>query len=483
MRTCYILIFIAWTLTSFQLFSVFNYGVTAIDILLGIFYLLALKHLVWNGRPLRLSLTVPVACMLALVPAALLSGLTPVFEGVGFVQFIKTFLHFVFVWLFAVLAAGLDDPPRIVTRIIQVLMVWGLLVALFGIYQVIARAFDLPLAWLEITNVSIYHARDPSDDQLTDQLALQFENFFRATSIFSEPSILASFTSILLMFLGVPYFQGSKPFFTSRALNWLFLVSYVIVLLLTFSLTGFASMMIVCGLVFLLEKGRRKLKLVAGLLLIAGIVVSADGLIQPVTKVSILDLFGKRLYSVLGLSANPYAEGISGESFETRKKMIETGVAIWSDYPLAGVGIGRFSQAEAAKEAELQFSVSSFFSVLAELGSLGMLLFCGMFVSLYYLAGRWRRLRHDCSAETARLLGLLPYIMGLLTLHNLTGNSFVLPGLWIFVGIFLAVINSARAERGMPRLELRLVALPWKDRVLGGRPDSGGMLPEHGKVR
>ncbi len=465
----YSLILIAWTLVSFQFFSIGNFGVTSIDLVLGCFYLYVLKRLLWDGITLRFTLHLPMMCLLAVLPAVLLSGLTPIIEGVGFIQFSKTFLHFLFVWIFAVLVAGLDDLPEVFARAIRAFMVWGLIVALFGIYQVFARAFDLPLAWVEVTNVSIYYAREGEiQDQVTDQLALQFENFYRATSIFSEPSILAAYMSLVLMFLSVPFLQGKPMFFRSKIMNWAILLACGACIFLTFSMTGFASLAVLLLTVLLIEKGKSRLRVLYGMLAMGLVIFAVDSVIKPVTKVSVIDLFAKRIGGILGTGLTPYSEGISGESLKSRQLTLRTGIEVWQEYPINGIGVGRFSQSASARRADISFSDSTFFSALAETGIVGFLCVFGLFVSLYLLALFWMKHRHFCSIASQRFLGVMPYLLGLTTLHNLTGNSFALPGVWVFLGLMLAACNRAQGETGGRRLEFRLVREPWQTRFTRG---------------
>ena len=462
----FVLVFCVWTIGVFQWTSVGSYGVTTLDLVQGFLYIYMLKYLVWDGRSLRFAPNLLTLCLLLLLPVVLLSALQPVFAGDGYIQFLKTFSHWVFVWLFAVICAGIDDKRSLMTNAVRAYMLWGLPVALFGVYQVIARAFDLPLAWLDVTNVSVYYARGGDAEYgWSGQLALQFENFFRATSIFSEPSVLATYMTICMMYLLVPALQGRPMFFKSKVLNWSLAAAYSGALLMTFSLSGFAGVAMLVVALLLFERGKRRFRLFLAIGVFAVLLIVMDAVLQPITQVSVLELFGQRIGGIVGSSPHPYAEGISGESVDTRTLSMMTGFEIWMQYPLTGVGIGLFSTAEPARLNNVLFSDSTFFSVLGELGSFGILVFLGLMASAFVAVIYWNKRSAQFSVDTYRLLGVMPYFLLLNLVHGLVSNSFVMAALWISFGIVVFTVNAAWREAGRAQVCLRFVDVPWRDRL------------------
>lgn len=255
-------------------------------------------------------------------------------------------------------------------------------------------------------------------------------------------------------------------FLRSAALNWLTFAVYVAVLFLTFSLTGLAGVGLVCLLVFLLERGRRVFKILYGAVIIVACLSVVDILVAPITKISILELFGKRIVGIIEYGNNPYGEHTSGESFESRSEGIAIAADIWEYYPINGTGLGRFSQAPPAQRKDIWFSTSTYSSVLAELGTIGFLVMLVLFVSTTALVLYWYRQRHQFTPELRRQLGIMPYFFILMTFLNFTGNGFISTSLWQFFGLVFLVTNNARREAGQPFVEFYLVRTPLRDIVI-----------------
>lgn len=465
MTVLYVALYFSLLLSSFQLFSVSTYGFGLNDTLLCLFYLITAKRMIWDGEPLRFGPTLPLLAMFLLIPAIALSGLTPVFEGEGLTQFAKTSAHFLYAWLFAVIAAGRQEKPETVSAVMRMFIIAGGLVAAYGIYQVIARALNLPFAWVELNNVTLSLRKAVDGDAATQQLALQFQNFFRATSIFSEPSLLASFTTYFLIFLGIPYLQNNRMFVPSAAVNWLMFLLYTGALFVTFSLTGLTGVLLMCGLVFVLERGKRVGKIIYGAVVVVLCLSVIDVIVAPITKISILELFGKRIVGIIEYGSNPYGEHTNGESFVSRAQSITLSADVWEIYPINGVGLGRFSQSLPARRADVWFSISSYSSVLAEMGTIGFLVLITFMGSMMAMVLHWYRRRHEFSDELSRLLGIMPYLFGLFLFLNFTGNNFVGSSFWQWTGLVFIVINAARRESGQPFVSVYLVRTPLREIV------------------
>lgn len=462
MTALYVILFLSQMLYGFQLFSVSTYGFTVNDAVLCLFYLVIAKRLLWDGKPLSFPLSVPFFALIGLLVPVALSGFTPLWEGQGVVQFWKTTAHFLFGWFFAVIAMGLDEPPKRVAAVMRGFVIALGFIAAYGIYQVVARALDLPFAWLELNNVGLSLRKAVDSEVASQQLALKFSDFYRATSIFSEPSVLAGFTTNALVFLGIPYLQGSAMFLHSRVANWLLFIVYIGALFLTFSLTGLTGVTLVCALVFILERGKRIWKILYGLVIIVLCLSVIDIAVAPITKISILELFGKRLTGIVEHAINPYGEHTAGESFVSRSEAILIAADIWEDYPVLGTGLGRFSQAPAARKANILFSTSTYSSVLAEMGPLGFLLLVVFMASVAISTLYWYKRRDRLSPELRVVAGVIPYFYMLLVFLQFTGNAFVYSSLWQMFALSFFVINRARREQGLPFVELYLVRTPLR---------------------
>ncbi|MGA2298814.1 MAG: hypothetical protein ABSG15_14810, partial [FCB group bacterium] len=258
MNALVILIFASSLLYTFQVFSIGSYGVTTLDVLLGILILVFIKKIVWDGEKLKAGLHLGLFFYFGLFIAALLSGITPLQNGsmMMILQYFKSTIHFIFFGFFVFICAFYPFKEGLWTKVIKTFLIISIFINLFGIYQIVARAYDLPLAWLPITNIS-YVAKSDTDVSSINQLSLQFGNFFRATSIFSEPSTLAIFTSMNLIFIIVPFVQNLKPFLKSKNLNIAVFITNIAGLFLTFSLTGYIILALVIIGIIVLERTKR----------------------------------------------------------------------------------------------------------------------------------------------------------------------------------------------------------------------------------
>ncbi|MES2765125.1 MAG: hypothetical protein V4642_04610, partial [Bacteroidota bacterium] len=283
-------------LGSFQLFSISTLAITLADLSMLLFIMGWLVRIAWSGEQLYIHKSSSLFFLVGIFIAAIISGITPIIAGdpMGMTQFLKTFSHFVYLWLFTFACATLRINIKVWTNVIKVMLVFALFVNIFGIYQIVARAFDWPFAWLTMTNISV-GGRGGNISGDGSQLSLQFGNFYRATSIFSEPSSLAGFNVTILIYLLVPFALGIKQFFASRIFLYLLFIFTVIGLFLTFSLTGVFTGSVIFSSILLFGEKKRRVQVVSVLLVGALLIVVSDTLVRSYADISVLDLFTQRI--------------------------------------------------------------------------------------------------------------------------------------------------------------------------------------------
>lgn len=452
----YSAVYASWVLMPFQVFAIGTFGVTVNDLMIFVFLAWALFRMVWRGDALHFSPSAATTCLLAFPLVVLLSIFGPVVDGFGFVQFAKSGLHWLYLWLFAVVTVGFRDEPEVWMTTLRVVLGVSVVLALFGVYQLVARVYDWPLAWIEITNLSIHSSRS-SEVIEGGQLALQFENFFRATSIFSEPSVLASFSVVCLVYAGMALIQNHGYVWTK---GWAVFaaVSLFTALFLTFSLTGVVQVVAIVGLMAWLERRGVRKRIALGIVSCIAMVVVADLLVVPLTGVSLIELFVQRIEGIIGIGGiGPYSEHIAGESFTTRANSMATGFAIFAEYPLTGAGIGRFSQTSPAIVSGYLFSDAAIASVIAEQGIVGVLVFSGLIVGVFATSLHWYRRSATLSVNTKVLVGLCPYLALVLIIKQFISNDFIHAWLWLSLALIMAICNHAAAEANVNSFSWRLL--------------------------
>jgi len=462
MKAMLIILFLLYPFEAFQLFAIGGYGVKAIDFALLAFYLLFLKEFIWDGKRFEVSYSQYITLLIFFLLVILLSSLYPLFSGdrYAIIQYFKTTAHFLHIFLFAFIALIYPYKPKDWIKVINIMLVFALFINVFGIYQIFARAFDLPFAWLEINNVSLT-GRGALEVEDLQQLSLQFMDFFRATSIFSEPSFLAAFNTKMLLFQIVPFIRRKEQFVKTRWLSITIFSSNIIGTLATFSLT---ALLVIAGIVaslFLFENRKYLKHTIVAFVATAIIILIADNAIEKYTGASVVSLFAERVEGIFrgGLDQNKH---ITGESFSYRGQIIQTSIDIWLVSPIIGVGLGNF---HLHQDVDIFFAQDIFFGTLSELGVIGNVIFLSFFASIYFAIFKFR-INPDkfiIDDETNSLFSICLYIMIQMTLVNFfTTNYMIYPTLWFYIGLILFILNKIRLDNNINKRNVYFIKKPLK---------------------
>jgi len=463
------LLFIAVNFHGYQLFSVGSYGFIASNAVILLIYSLFFKKIFWEGKSLVLPNSPIFLFYVLLFVAVLLSSINPLFRGdsVLYIQYSKSFLHLVFLMLVPLVFILMPEKIKTWSNVFKVLLILSIFINIFGLYQIFARAFDLPFAWLELTNVSFANIKNVDMNEDVRQLSLKFSNFYRGTSIFSEPSALATFNLYCFCILMPSYFMESNPLFKSKLLLRLITITTALGLFITFSLTAALGVVLILGSVFLLGFGKNFLKIFKFAALIFVVFAIIDVLLYNFLDASIFGLFQQRIEGLL--FARSGAEGMAGESFRDRYANVMQCVDVWSSYPITGYGLGllRFNDID----NHFAFADTTVMSVLAELGIIGFIAFIGFFASVFYsvfkFSQKYKTIDIDDPEQNLRKYVLLASNLALIpffTVNFFSSNHFVGEGLWITGLILLGPILYLMKESG-DYYELVIVRNGFKERV------------------
>jgi O-antigen ligase len=465
MQLLIISMFVAIQFYIYQVFDIGGtYGVTSLDILTLIFYIIFLKKIIWNGEKLRIVWHYGFLCFIVLLGSIIISGITPLLSGnyEYIMQYMKSCLHIFFLCLFVFICSCYPLKTELWTNMIKVWLVMSLIINVFGIYQLAARAYDLPLAWMPITNVSMGLKGRIAVSEF-GQLSLHWGNFFRATSIFSEPSALASFNTITFIFLIIPIVQKSKSFFKSRTFKIILWITTLAGLILTFSMTGLVgALLVILGVIFF-ENLRGILPLIRIIIFSIIIFILTNLIVSSFAGISLSELFRTRIEGILS-NNSVKNRGTEGESFYYRLQNFQSTIKIWEKHPFIGTGLGlTYSD----KEENIFYSVSSVSSALAEMGTIGFLSFTFLFLSLFIISLKFiihRQKFKKLSIEDQRLMGLLFYVMIQLFISNfISGNNLSTASLWVPMGMIFSIINSTYIKMGEMFYKINIMKKPLKD--------------------
>jgi len=450
---------------TYFLFSVSTYGISMVDIISIVIVLYALYATVWKGEPIALPPFPIISWFLGMTLAVVLSSAIPILSSNGEmqVQWIKTTLHYIYVLVigFAIVASNFSVND--IYKAYRVHIFLSLLVSAFGIYQLFARAFNLPFAWITMsTNTNLARGMDFKE---WGQLSLSYGAFFRATSIFSEPSSFAGYTSQILSLLFVSLSYKFRAFIGSKILWWSIVVVNIVGLLLAFSLTGLL-LSVVLLLTYLLYHRKFSLRgiVIFGLVL-PFLLVVADNIILFYTETSVLELFVQRVGGIYSIFFGGTTQTTGGESFFGRLETMIRGFWIWVEYPITGFGLGCVYLFDRVNQ--ITYIDSTFFTVLAEMGVIGMFFFIGLYAVMFrYLFFTMRSQFQSValSPESQSLLSIIPYLFIAQVAILFTTSFFVTFWIYQTFGLIVSVIIAVYSETGIPLQKVYIMAEPLQIR-------------------
>jgi len=463
----YLLVILAVTF-NFEIYAWFNIstnGITTNDLITLAMTIILLKAAIWDGREFHFAKNPVVQIYFIFMLSTLISGFLPMLSGKGYLisQYFKTLAHFYFTSLIIIVLIFYKFNANTWDYFIKAWLLFSIFINIFGVYQIIARALDLPFAWIELTSASFYSRTNTPVDDMT-QLSLQFEGFFRATSIFSEPSSLGAFNGLSLSFLIVPRIKGFPNFIRSKALHNTILVLCIIGLMLAFSMTGVTIVILTFFTVFLTER----LNVFGNILKILPFVIIllyfADLAVEHYAGISVIEMFGKRFGSIANVLAgsSDYGTSIAGESAMERGENFEAMFNIFQSSPLIGIGLGLTYYSPLSDG--WRFSDTSFMGIMAELGLVGAVPFIALFLSIYIISFRITRSKNivdKIPMQNLRHLSLIVYILAYLIVVNfISGNNYNNIGTLLFLGYIFSNLNNYYIDIQKNYYKIRFVRTP-----------------------
>jgi len=457
-----IILFFNYFTSFFQIGQIGGFGITLEDISLVLIYIYVIKKVFWDGKPLKFSWHPAFWFLILLLISGILSSIPSILEGnqTIIIQYFKSSSHFYYFTLFALICAVYPIEIKEWSNVLKMWLILGLLIDVFAIYQIIARVYELPLAWISITNVN-FSSRNGQPLEEVEQLSLRYGDFYRATSIFSEPSALGSFNTYIMAFLIIPVINKFKHLIKSKVFIVFAIIACASSQLFTFSMTGFVGFMLILIAIIFLEKVKNVLRYTFMIIAFCLVVVTADAIFSNSLGVSVVELFTKRIQGLIHWGDTE--KEVPGESFGVRLLSGQKAIDVWEEYPITGIGLG-LSQYN--KKNDLVFADFSSFAVLAELGTIGIFAFVGMFGALFFTVIRYTQQKSyiNClDEEEKRNIGLMFYVLLVQFIINfVAGNNLISVNLWVPISMVFSIVNNANVKTNRYVVELTLVKKPLK---------------------
>lgn len=242
---------------------------------------------------------------------------------------------------------------------IRFFMQVSFLVAIFGIYQFIARKYNFPLDYLPITNAS-YHNVSGSITGFNLTRDIQ-PPYWNSSSTFLEPSYFGRYLVFSIFFY--LFLVDAKVRVKS-----LYLYIFMIALVTTFSLGAFI-VMLTSFIVYLLCSKKINLKYIILITLSIFSALSSD-------------VFQRKFTSIFLNFTNP--EEVAG-SYSIRIQGTLQAIEAFYQYPIAGSGFSVYKLITNTPGTDSQF-----FEILYQFGIMGLILYLAMLFYFYYKYSKYK---------------------------------------------------------------------------------------------
>jgi hypothetical protein len=435
---------IGFSIAPFNVFGVDTLPVAVCDLAMGAFCFRVLWRSMKGVQPLHFRLDVPTIMLILTMAACLFSAVSPLISGNSeyLRQFMKSTLHFSYMWVFVLLCCAVTISSESIIRAFRIYVVCAIPVNIFGIYQVPARAFDWPFAWIEYTGAS---------QKFTEQLSLEFEGFFRATSLFSEPSAFAMYTMMAAIMLLAPYFLYDYRIIKNRFVFYTALYSCFIGMFLTFSLTIVVQLGAFIVAVILISQSATAKKLVTMLSVMTVVFSITNVAIQTYSDADLFDLYFRRVAS--NIVGEDKVEATVGDSFATRADAQKTAVRIWKNQPMFGAGLGCLGYAPDNDGLVGVSAHQMYLFVLACVGTIG-----GVTLVIYSFGLSWMLMRRLVRNRREYVRGSTPSVPDVAmaiaaflccneAVHGLSSDDFIAPYHWVIMGVVSLVYYHPQIQK------------------------------------
>lgn len=339
----------------------------AIAILLAFFFFLEScmrKRTIMRSRSLLLLALLNLAVLFSVVtPLALPSSTGSLSE------FLSTWVQLILVSVLFVCVLNLRATRAVVLRSVRLLIGIALLCSVYGIYQVFAHIYDLPLATITLTYPG-----------MTMHGGSAYGIFERATSFFAEPKYFGTFLIPPMVLLGMTMIANTDTrIFYSRRTNLGILIVLGIGVLFSLSLSAYVILIAMGLLVFLFSAPRKKAKILVVALAACAILLIGDFGIDRLLGESFVQHFSLRIGSFIKTVRHAdFARDINAPtSLPENFAVALDGLRVWASHPWIGVGLNnyQFYANPVVRGRELLVTGSSYVAILASSGILGFMTF------------------------------------------------------------------------------------------------------------
>jgi len=264
-------------------------------------------------------------------------------ERVQFVDFGTKAAQLLLVTTTFFVISSLPLSERELKNLLRTWFLIAFVVAAYAVYQLPARSYGWPFAYLALSNPSVApggvqtgRAFEFTASGVRTGRRLRAIEYAQVSGFFREPTWLGSYLLSALVLFGVLILSGKgrAVLFRSSRLNRFFLSVLVLGLLLPVALGPYVSFAMTLGLMYMLRRSYRpkiiKLVLLLLILLLLG------GLLASAAGIDLLRAISARVGQLLSAIAQGSTEGTS---LSVRLQRTLAALKVWASHPLLGVGL------------------------------------------------------------------------------------------------------------------------------------------------
>lgn len=318
----------------------------------------------------------------------------------------------------------------------------AVVVALYGLYQALARNLDLPLAYLPLY---------PKPTEWSLQVGLGYGGYIRPSSFFSEPTYQGTYllAPLVLAVVLVFYRQDRIWLFRDRRLNYTLLLLLLSALLVSFALAAYVTLTLLVFIALFINRFTRKLALrlfLALLVVFTALVVVAQTLEVP---------FIQGLITRVSMNLNALFIGeitAADPSMSNRYQEVILALLTWAHHPIFGVGLNQL-QFVGRQYASLElmswlveqgYTHNIWLEVLVQLGAVGFFFF-GLMWLLGLKTMGWVFHKSEGPLRWAAL-GFF-FVLLATMIRGVMGGPFTFTLYWFYLGMASMIYKLARSEQ------------------------------------
>jgi len=332
-------------------------------------------------------------------------------------DFFTTWLQAAMFTLLIIFVPALRLTYRSIKNMLRIAIFVAALVSIYALYQQIAIPNHWPLAVIPYFDISRYKASG------------YISGFLRTGGIFPEPVLLGNYLAPFIAFLGSFLILNRNSLFSTRFFDWLTLSLLTLAFLLTFSLGGYLSLLLVIPLFWRSANKGSRLRIIV----LSGVAMLIIGLIDFsiyfVTGSSILLNVMRRFGALVNdvarffLSSTPFHLSY-GSSAVQRLYATSLTLKVWLQHPVFGIGLNNLNNIA----PQIPPGAIGPALVLAQTGLVGAIGYCILLWNVWRgleWAARFMRERgyaEEAACATALCIGFWALLFGTLTAVNLISS-------------------------------------------------------------